>query len=74
MAYNVVNPRTGEISKQYTLKEKYEYYKKKANSSNSTNRQGQKIGFTGRVELANKANRLKRKMGVNKKRYDYYNK
>lgn len=74
MAYNVVNPRTGEISKQYTLKEKYEFYKKKANSSNSTNRQGQKIGFTGRVELANKANRLKRKMGVNKKRYDYYNK
>ena len=74
MAYNVVNPRTGEISKQYTLKEKYEYYKKKANSSNSTNRQGQKIGFTGRVELANKANRLKRKMGVNKKRYDHYNK
>lgn len=74
MAYNVVNPRTGEISKQYTLKEKYEYYKRKANSSNSTNRQGQKIGFTGRVELANKANRLKRKMGVNKKRYDYYNK
>lgn len=74
MAYNVVNPRTGEISKQYTLKEKYEYYKRKANSSNSTNRQGQKIGFTGRVELANKANRIKRKMGVNKKRYDYYNK
>lgn len=74
MAYNVVNPRTGEISKQYTLKEKYEYYKRKANSSNSTNRQGQKIGFTGRVELANKANRIKRKMGVNMKRYDYYNK
>lgn len=74
MAYNIVNPRTGEISKQYTLKEKYEYYKRKANSSNSTNRQGQKIGFTGRVELANKANRIKRKMGVNKKRYDYYNK
>lgn len=74
MAYNVVNPRTGEISKQYTLKEKYEYYKRKANSSNSTNRQGQKIGFTGRVELANKANRIKRKMGVNKKRFDYYNK
>ena len=74
MSYNVVDPVTGEDKKKYTLKEKYIYYKNKANSNNSVNRQGQKIGFTGRVELANKANSIKRKMGANKRRYDYYGK
>lgn len=74
MSYEVIDPITGAKVKKYTLKEKYEYYKNKANSSNSINKQGKKIGFTGRVELANKANRIKRKMGSNKQKYDYYNK
>lgn len=74
MAYDVVDPVTGKKMKKYTLKEKYDYYKKKANSSNSVNSQGKKIGFTGRVELANKANKIKRQMGANKKRYNYYSK
>lgn len=74
MAYKVTNPVTGQVSTRYTLKEKYQYYKDKANSTNSTNKQGQKIGFTGRVELANKANKIKRQMGTNKKRYDHYTK
>lgn len=74
MSYYVVDPVTGERKTKYTLKEKYDYYKKKANSSNSVNSQGKKIGFTGRVELANKANRIKKKMGANKRKYDYYNK
>ncbi len=74
MAYEIIDPVTGQTIKKYTLKEKYEYYKNKANSRNSKNSQGQTIGFTGRVELANKANRIKRKMGANKRKYEYYNK
>ena len=74
MAYEIIDPVTGQTIKKYTLKEKYEYYKNKANSRNSKNSLGQTIGFTGRVELANKANRIKRKMGANKRIYEYYNK
>ncbi len=72
MSYNVVNPVTGEVTKRYTLKEKYEYYKKKANQANGKNKQGKPISFTGRVALANRANSINRKMGKNKKRYDFY--
>ena len=54
----------------YTLKEKYDYYKKKANSSTSKNKQGGTIPFTGRVALANKANSIKRRMGRNKRQFD----
>lgn len=74
MSYQIVDKNTGERKTRYTLKEKYEYYKKKANSNNSVNKQGQKIGFTGRVALANKANKIKNIMGANKKRYEYYSK
>lgn len=68
MAYEIIDPVTGQEIKKYTLKEKYEYYKNKANSKNSKNKYGQPIRFTGRVELANKANRIKRKMGANKRK------
>ncbi len=56
--------------KHYTLKEKYNYYKSKAENANGKNKQGGKVGFTGRVALANKANNIKRKMGRNKRLYD----
>lgn len=65
-----IDTRTGE--QRYTLKEKYEYYKNKANSANQVNKQGNKIGFTGRVALANRANGIRRKMGKNQARYTYY--
>lgn len=72
MPYIVVDQETGEKQTRYTLKEKYEYYKAKANNSNGTNKQGKKVSFTGRVALANKANSIQRRMGQNKQRYDYY--
>lgn len=70
--YKRTNPRTGQEEKVFSLKDKYLYYKNKANSTSSVNKQGKKIGFTGRVELANRANYIKRRMGVNKKRYESY--
>lgn len=59
--------------KVYSLKEKYEYYKRKANDPSSKNKQGDKIDFAGRVALANKAQSIKKVMAKNKKQYDYYN-
>lgn len=73
MSYKKVNPNTGELETRYTLKEKYEYYKKKANNPNGKNKQGNKVDFTGRVALANRAIRTRNKMGRNKAQYDYYN-
>lgn len=73
MPYQVTNKHTGEVRNVYSLKEKYEYYKNKANNANSVNKQGKKIAFTGRVALANRANSIKNRMGRNKARYDYYN-
>ena len=72
--YEVVDRNTGEIKKVYSLKEKYQYYKNKANNTNAKNNQGEKIGFAGRVALANRANNIKNRMGKNKQRYDYYSK
>lgn len=72
MSYKRTDPRTGEIKTQYTLKEKYEYYKNKANAKSAVNNQGQKIDFTGRVALANRAIAINRRQGQNKKRYDHY--
>ena len=69
--YKRTNRYTGEIENVYTLKEKYQYYKNKANKP-GTNKQGQKVDFTGRVALANKAININRKMGKNKRRYDHY--
>lgn len=68
MAY--IDPRTGK--QVYTLKEKYQYYKSKAEKANGTNKYGQKIGFTGRVALANRANGIRRKMGKHMRNRDYY--
>ena len=65
-----INPRTGK--QVYTLKEKYEFYKKKAEQANGTNKFGKKIGFTGRVALANRANGIRRKMGKHMRARDYY--
>lgn len=72
MVYNRKDPITGEIKTQYTLKERYQYYKAKANNPHGKNKQGQTVDFAGRVALANHANSIKRKMGRNKKNFDYY--
>lgn len=58
--------------KVYSLKEKYEYYKRKANNPSLRNKQGEKIDFAGRVALANKAQLTKKLKAKNKKLYDYY--
>lgn len=57
--------------KRYTLKDKYNYYKTKAESVNSVNSQGKKISFVGRVACANKANSLRRRLAKNSRRRHY---
>lgn len=56
---------------RYTLKDKYNYYKNKAESVNSINSQGKKISFVGRVACANKANSLRRRLRKNNRRRYY---
>lgn len=58
--------------KQYTLKEKYKFYKNKAENQNLKDKNGKPVCFTSRVGLATKANSIKRKMYKNKKRFDAY--
>lgn len=54
----------------YSLKEKYEYYKKLATGTGLT-KNGKKADFCGRVASANKANSIRRKMGYNKRYVDF---
>lgn len=56
--------------KHYTLKEKYKYYKAKAENKDLKDRNGNPISFTSRVGIATHANSIKRKMGRNKRRFD----
>ena len=55
--------------KQYTMKEKYSYYKNMADSGKKED--GTKIGLTARIGAANRANAIRRRMGKNKANYDY---
>ena len=54
---------------QYTMKEKYAYYKNMADSGKKED--GTKLGLTARVGAAMRANSIRRKMGRNKSNYDY---
>lgn len=55
---------------RFTLKEKYQYYKGLAEKG--INSKSEKVGFTGRVGLANRANAINRKQGRNKRIHDFY--
>lgn len=55
----------------YTLKEKYNYYKDLATGKRKT-KDGKTADFLGQVASANKANRIRRKMGKNVNSFNFY--
>lgn len=56
----------------YTLKQKYEFYKDLATNPNAKNSKGEKLTPLGKLACANRANSIRRKMRKNKNRYDFY--
>lgn len=63
---------TDEYGKtRYTLKERYNFYKDLALGKRKT-KDGKTADFLGQVASANKANRIRRKMGKNVHSFNFY--